>query len=59
MHDENVLNGFMDGFAKAAEDAGIHGEGVLELLKLSIDLAQRGSDPDSFDAGFAAAVTGV
>lgn len=58
MGDENLLDGFMDGFAKAAEDAGLQGEQVKRLLELSVDLAQRGMQPEAFDAGFAAMVFG-
>ena len=59
MDDETILNGFMDGFAKAAEDAGFTGEQVRDLLGLSVDLAQRAVSPDAFDAGFAAALGGM
>ena len=58
MGDENLLDCFMDGFAKAAEDAGLQGEQVRTLLELSVDLAQRGPSPDAFDEGFAATVFG-
>jgi hypothetical protein len=58
MGDETILNGFMDGFAKAAEDAGFVGEQVRELLKLSVDLAQGVVNPEAFGAGFAAVVGG-
>ena len=56
---ETILDGFMDGFAKAAEDAGLQGEQVHDLLLLSADLAQRAVNPEAFDAGFAAAIGGV
>ncbi len=56
MDDETILNGFVDGFAKAAEDAGFVGEEVRDLLQLSADLAQRAVHEADFDAGFAAAV---
>jgi hypothetical protein len=58
MDDETILNGFMDGFAKAAEDAGLRGEQVRRLLELSVDLAQRGAQPEAFDTGFASMVFG-
>lgn len=56
MDEETILNDFMDGFAKAAEDAGFRGEQVRDLLGLSVDLAQRAVHPGDFDAGFAAAL---
>ena len=56
--DDNILAGFMDGFAKAAEDAGLVGDQVRSLLELSVDLAQRAAHPAEFDAGFAEAVFG-
>lgn len=59
MDEETILNDFMDGFAKAAEDAGLCGEQVRDLLKLSVDLAQREAQPDAFDAGFAAMLGGA
>jgi len=59
MDEETILNGFMDGFAKAAEDAGFRGEQVRDLLKLSVDLAQREGNPAAFDAGFAAMLGGA
>jgi hypothetical protein len=58
MDDETILNGFMDGFAKAAEDAGLVGEQVRDLMELSVDLAQRVAHPAEFDAGFASALFG-
>lgn len=58
MNDQNILDGFMDGFAKAAEDAGLHGDQIRSLLELSVDLAQRVAHPDDFDAGFASAMRG-
>lgn len=58
MNEETILNGFMDGFAKAAEDAGFVGEQVRDLLALSADLAQGAVNPDAFNAGFAAAIGG-
>lgn len=58
MNDENLLDCFMDGFAKAAEDAGFVGTQVKSLLELSVDLAQREAHPGDFDAGFAGAVFG-
>ena len=59
MDDETILNGFMDGFVKAAEDAGFVGEQVRDLLELSVDLAQHAVSPDAFDAGFATALGGM
>ena len=51
MDDAKMLDDFMDGFAKAAEGAGLRGEQVRELMELSVDLAQRAAHPDEFDAG--------
>jgi len=59
MDEANILNSFMDGFAKAAEDAGFRGEEVRDLLVLSADLAQAAVNPDAFGAGFSAVVGGV
>jgi len=59
MNDENLLNGFMEGFAKAAEDAGLRGEQVRTLLELSVDLAQRENHREAFDAGFASVTGGL
>lgn len=59
MEDEALLNSFMDGFAKAAEDAGLRGEQVRDLLALSVDLAQREAHPEAFDAGFASVLGGA
>jgi len=59
MDAEMILNSFMDGFAKAAEDAGLRGEQVRDLLKLSVDLAQREAQPAAFDAGFATMLGGA
>ena len=59
MDEETILNSFMDGFAKAAEDAGLRGEQVRDLLALSADLAQSAVSPDAFNAGFAAALGGA
>jgi hypothetical protein len=53
MPDESVLDCFMDGFAKVAEDSGFRGEQVRDLLELSVGLAQRAVHPAEFDAGFA------
>lgn len=58
MGDENILNGFMEGFAKAAEDAGFHGEDVRKLMQLSVDLAQSVKHPDAFSAGFDSVMVG-
>ena len=58
MDDETILNGFMDGFAKAAEDAGLVGDQVRDLMELSVDLAQRAVHPEEFDAGFASELFG-
>lgn len=58
MEDEAILNGFMEGFAKAAEDAGLRGGQVKALLELSVDLAQREAHPEAFDAGFASVIGG-
>lgn len=59
MDDAKMLDDFMDGFAKAAEDAGLHGEQVRELMELSVDLAQRVAHPSEFDAGFASVFGGA
>lgn len=59
MDDAKMLDDFMDGFAKAAEDAGLRGEQVRELMELSVDLAQRVAHPDEFDAGFASVFGGA
>ena len=56
MNDETLLDCFMDGFAKAAEDAGLRGEQVRSLLELSVGLAQGVAHPDEFAAGFASAM---
>lgn len=53
MHDENILNGFAEGFAKTAEAAGFSGEQVRGLMELSVDLAQRVEHAEAFDRGFA------
>lgn len=53
MGDENILNCFMEGFAKTAEAAGLRGDQVLSLLELSVDLAQRAGHQADFDEGFA------
>ena len=53
MGDENILNCFMEGFAKTAEAAGLRGDQVLSLLELSVDLAQRAVHQADFDKGFA------
>lgn len=53
MNDETLLDCFMDGFAKAAEDAGLHGGQVLDLLNLAVTLGNRVAHPAEFDAGFA------
>ena len=58
MNDDVILDAFMDGFAKTAENAGIVGEQVRELMKLSVGLAQREAHPDEFDAGFRSVVGG-
>lgn len=52
MGDENILNCFMEGFAKTAEAAGLRGDQVLSLLELSVDLAQRAVHQADFDKGF-------
>ena len=57
--DETILDGFMEGFAKAAEDAGLRGVQVRELMELSVDLAQREAHPAAFDAGFASVLGGA
>jgi len=59
MNDENILDCFMDGFAKVAEDAGLQGEQVRDLLELSVGLAQHTAHPDEFDAGFASVMEAV
>jgi hypothetical protein len=59
MTDQEVLDCFMEGFAKRAEDAGLQGEQVLSLLKLSVDLAQRTTHGPEFDAGFASVMGGA
>ena len=52
MNDMAILDGFMEGFAKTAEAAGLRGEQVKTLLELSVDLAQREKHSADFDAGF-------
>lgn len=52
MHEDIELNGFVEGFAKVAEDAGFSGEQVRGLLELSVALARRDGHEASFDAGF-------
>ncbi len=54
---DNVLDCFMEGFAKTAEAAGVRGDAVRSLMELSVDLAQREAHPAEFDAGFVAQVT--
>lgn len=58
MIDTTILDGFMEGFAKTAEEAGLHGEQVRELLELSVDLAQRENHSADFDAGFMSVMGG-
>lgn len=58
MNEENVLNCFMDGFAKVAEAAGFTGDSVRGLMELSLDLAQRDAHPAEFDEGFFSVVMG-
>lgn len=52
MNDQEMLDGFMEGFAKVAEEAGYHGEAVRTLMELSVDLAQHSAHPEEFSAGF-------
>lgn len=59
MSDSDVLDAFMEGFAKYAEDAGLGGEQVRGLLELSVNLAQREAHPEAFDSGFISAVKGA
>lgn len=58
MSDEAILDGFMEGFAKVAEDAGFRGDSVRDLMELSLGLAQRAVHPEEFDAGFNSVVFG-
>lgn len=59
MGDDKILDAFAEGFAKAAEAAGFAGEQIRGLMELSLDLAQRCSHPDAFDAGFHSAFPGA
>ena len=58
MNDENILDGFMEGFAKTAEAAGFHGDQVRELLELGVSLAQRDGHSEAFDSGFNSTIMG-
>ena len=52
MNDEEMLDCFMDGFAKVAEDAGLKGKQVKSLLHLSVTLSQSVIHPEEFAEGF-------
>ena len=54
-----MLDAFMEGFAKAAEAAGLRGTQVRDLLELSLDLAQHEAHPEAFDTGFRSVLAGV
>lgn len=52
LKDAEIIDEFVAGFSKQAEAAGVPEDHVLDLLKLAIDLAQTGSHPEEFIAGF-------
>lgn len=58
MTNEEVMDAFMEGFAKTAEANGFRGDQVKGLMMLAVDLAQRQAHPEQFDVGFRSVIGG-